>query len=247
MVLSEDYNLGNESRFYPPKICFGGRIVILKDKKLRLVFYDVIRRNFIAQTKFDDVGTYAVIGDNLFFSRARGKKHMFMSLPFSPEARKRDYYFYTQMNSILPNPFTSEADLIPRGAGILSDLTIYPSCKSQLHYAAEHMEEGRISKSMEKGFQFCNDTSNDNIFTLAILRENVKIILEVMKSMGSFSQEKIAEATKLIPFLDVIQQNNIYIESFVKFAMVLARSDRGIIPPVLFKQAEDKIFYTQSS
>ena len=129
---------------------------------------------------------------------------------------------------------------------MLSDLTIYPSCKSQFHYAVEHMEEGRISKSVEKGFRFCNDDSNHNIFTLAILRKNVRIILEVMKSLGSFSQEKIAEATKSIPILDVIEQNNIYIESFVKFAMVFARSDRGIIPPAIFKQKEDKVFYTQS-
>ena len=148
------------------------------------------------------------------------------------------------MNSILPNPFTSEEDLIPSGPGMLSDLTIYPSCKSQFHYAVEHMEEGRISKSLEKGFTFCNDAYNENIFTLAILRLHVRIILEVMKCLGSFTQEKIIEATKSISLLDVIKQNNIYIESFIKFAMVFARSDRGITPPSIFKQAESEVTYT---
>ena len=127
---------------------------------------------------------------------------------------------------------------------MLYDLTIYPSCKSQFHYAAEHMEEGRMSKSIEKGFLFCNDAFKNNIFTLAILRKNVRIIQEVMKSLSSFSQEKIAEATKLISFLDLIKQNNVYIEAFIKFAMILAKSDRGIIPPSIFKQAEDEVIYT---
>ena len=67
------------------------------------------------------------------------------------------------------------------------------------------MEEGRISKSVDNGLQFCNDASNANIFTLAILRKNARIILEVMKSLGSFSQEKIAEATKSISLLDVMK------------------------------------------
>ena len=108
------------------------------------------------------------------------------------------------------------------------------------------MEEGTISKNIENGFRFCNDAFNENIFTLAILRNNVRIIREVMKIVSFLSQEKIAEATKSLYFLDVIKQNYVYTETFVKFAMVFARSDRGIIPPTMFKQAENKIIYTTS-
>ena len=87
------------------------------------------------------------------------------------------------------------------------------------------MEEGRISKSIDKGFRFVNDASENNIFTLAILRLHVRIILEVMKCLSTFSSEMIAEATKSIPFLEVIKQNNVHIVNILKFAMVLARSD----------------------
>ena len=69
MVLSEDFSLNHDSFRYPPKVCFADRIVILRDTSLRLLFYDVKRQKLIAISTIDDIGTYAVIGENLVFSR----------------------------------------------------------------------------------------------------------------------------------------------------------------------------------
>ena len=69
MVLSEDISLAHDSFRYTPKVCFADRIVILRDASLRLLFYDVKRQKFIAQSTIDDIGAYTVIGENLIYSR----------------------------------------------------------------------------------------------------------------------------------------------------------------------------------
>ena len=61
------------------------------------------------------------------------------------------------------------------------------------------------------------------------------------------STEKLAAANEIIPLRDVIKLKNAYIEPFIKNALVLAISDKGQAPPVVFKQAEDKVFYALSS
>jgi hypothetical protein len=45
----------------------------------------------------------------------------------------------------------------------------------------------------------------------------------------------------------VIRQNNGYVELLLKFAFVPAISDRGQPPPLVFRQAEDEVFYATST
>ena len=50
-----------------------------------------------------------------------------------------------------------------------------------------------------------------------------------------------------MPLLELIRKNNVYLEALIRDAMVLAISDRGSSPPVVFRQADDKISYAISS
>ena len=99
------------------------------------------------------------------------------------------------------------------------------------------MDEGKIAKSFEKVMTFLNDTNRRNIFTLAIERKNIKIILEVMKSLTLLPKDQIATACETIPLIEVMKQRNFYVVTLLKKAMVLAISDRGQPPPLVFKQA----------
>ena len=85
-----------------------------------------------------------------------------------------------------------------------------------------------------------------NMFTLAIKRKNAKIILELMKCLSHMAQVLLDSYTGIIPLKDLIAQNNAYIELLIKNAMVPAISDRGNSPPVVFRQAENKISYALS-
>ena len=99
---------------------------------------------------------------------------------------------------------------------------------------------------MPEDFRFFNDSNNNNMFNLSILKKNVKIILEVMKSLSLMSINKLAAASEIISLIDIIRQNNAYVELLIRNAMVLAISDRGLSPPAIFKQSESKIFYALS-
>lgn len=85
---------------------------------------------------------------------------MKLDLPFSQKSRKGDFQFYTPKNSVLPNPFTSVNDLIPKSRlEALVEFAFYPSCWSTLHQAAAYMDDGKITKAFEEEFQFFNDVN----------------------------------------------------------------------------------------
>lgn len=83
----------------------------------------------------------------------------------------------------------------------------------------------KIVQNFTKEFLFYNDANNQNMFTLAIERNNKKIINEVMKNLSEMSPEKIVEVTKTISLLDVVNQPNDFIKPLLNHAMVQAISD----------------------
>jgi hypothetical protein len=69
-----------------------------------------------------------------------------IDLPFQQKARDGDFLFYTPIDSILPNPFTSVNDLIPKSRlEVLTEFAFYPSCWSSYHQAAAYLDDGKIS------------------------------------------------------------------------------------------------------
>ena len=67
-------------------------------------------------------------------------------MPFSEKARRGDFLFYTAIDSILPNPFTSHKELIPsKGYESLTDVAIYPQRFSKSHYVAAFMGKEKVS------------------------------------------------------------------------------------------------------
>ena len=170
-----------------------------------------------------------------------------ISLPFSPKARDGDFNFYSTIDSVFPNPFTSANDLVPSNRlEELTEFALYPSYWSYSHHVASLLEEGRISKFPVEVLKIFNDTNQHNMFTLAIKRKNAKIILELMKCLSHMAQVLLDSYSGIIPLKDLIAQNNAYIELLIKNAMVPAISDRGNSPPVVFRQAENKISYALS-
>ena len=63
------------------------------------------------------------------------------------------------------------------------------------------MEEGRLPQSFKEDMLFFNDIYKENIFTLAIKRNNVKITLGVMKNLSLLTKQKIIAATESIPLI----------------------------------------------
>ena len=49
-----------------------------------------------------------------------------------------------------------------------------------------------------------------------------------------------------ISLIDFIRQNNVHVEPFIREALVPALSDNGLAPPLMFRQADDKVFYVLS-
>ena len=108
-------------------------------------------------------------GDYLEFKR--------FALPFSEKVRNGDFIYYSSTDSVLPNPFTSVNDLIPKSRlETLTEFAVYPSCWSSLHHAAAFMDEETIAQALEKGMHFFNDEKHDNMFTLACKRDDPEII-----------------------------------------------------------------------
>ena len=129
-----------------------------------------------------------------------GKQYKKIALPLSQNSKNGDFLFYSAMDSILPNPFTSINDLLPTNRlESLQEFAIYPSYWSTLHHAAAVMVEGRISKDFKDDMQFFDDANGENMFTLAIKRKNINIILEVLKNLCQMSQDKLNAISKSIP------------------------------------------------
>ena len=106
-------------------------------------------------------------------------------MPFSAETRQGDFDSYTALDSIFPDPFTSVNEFIPKNRlETLKEFAAYPSRWSHFHHAVAFLDEARITQIFEQNIQFFNDAYHQNLFTLAIQRKNVKIILRVMKSLS---------------------------------------------------------------
>ena len=111
--LSVDFVSSNDSNFCQPKVCLNDRILILRDESHKIQFYDILRQKFVAECELEVNGTYHVVGDDLIIESDGGKTFKKITLPFYSEARNGDFRFYTPIDSILPNPFTSVIDLKP--------------------------------------------------------------------------------------------------------------------------------------
>ena len=74
--------------------------------------------------------------------------------------------------------------------------------------------------------QIFNDDNYDNLFTLAIRRNNPKIILEMMKNL-CLSQELLVDVYVMISLRDVIKKNNAHTEPLTKNSMVPVVSDNS--------------------
>ena len=83
------------------------------------------------------VYSYHVVGDELIIGRGHEnyRQNFFkLDLPFSQKSRKGDFKYYAPKNSVLPNPFTSVNDFIPKSRlEALLEFAFYPSCWSTLH------------------------------------------------------------------------------------------------------------------
>ena len=73
------------------------------------------------------------------------------------------------------------------------------------------------------------------MFTLAIGRNNVDIILEVLKNLCRMNQEKLNAISKTIPLYDLIKLNNAYVEPLLKNAMIKVISDKNQPLPMVFR------------
>ena len=128
-----------------------------------------------------------------------------LALPFSPKAKYGDFLFYSAFDSVFPSPFQSAYDLIPANRLInLIEFTIYPSCWSNLHHAAAFLEEGIFTQFPIEDMRVFNDRYGLNMFALAIMRDNVKIILEVMKGLSLMAQEYFDSICGILSLKDLI-------------------------------------------
>ena len=59
--------------------------------------------------------------------------------------------------------------------------------------------------------------------------------------------DMIIQISSKLPFMEMIKQNNAYVELLIKHSMVPAISDKGSPPPTVFRQADEKISYAISS
>ena len=158
-VISEDMEL-SEYNQCPPKVVFNDRIIILIDKDNKLIFYDIMRRKIVArcELKVKSFSGYQVVGDEIIISSNGDTGYKKICLPFLPEAKNGDFVFYTAIDTILPNPFTSFKDLAPNN--ILEPLNEYaclPSYWSSSHQAVALQDEKWISEVFEKQMPFFND------------------------------------------------------------------------------------------
>ena len=82
-----------------------------------MIFYDIERSKFIATCEIENVQSYCVVGEELIIGIGeewtKPKYFKKITLPFSQESRNADFWFYTPIDSIFPEPFTSIDDLIP--------------------------------------------------------------------------------------------------------------------------------------
>ena len=103
-----------------------------------------------------------------------------LSLPFCTTSKNGDFFYYKPIESHLPNPFTSVNQFIPKNRlESLKEFVSYPSYWSTLHHATALMDEQRVLQAF-KIMNFFNLANKENAFTLAIKRNDVKIILDVM-------------------------------------------------------------------
>ena len=86
-----------------------------------------------------------MIGDYLVIRTAFGYKKII--LPFLNESGDGDFFFFKPLdNSVLPNPFTSISDFLPKNKQEgLNEFAIYPGFFSSLMVAAVLPEVGRIT------------------------------------------------------------------------------------------------------
>ena len=101
------------------------------------------------------------------------------------------------------------------------------------------MVSGRISKDFKDDMYFFNDVNGDNMFTLAIKRKNINLILDVLKNLCQMSKDNLNAISKSIPLSELIKLNNTYIEPLLKYAMVKAISDKNQPLPTVFRQNEN--------
>ena len=74
-----------------------------------------------------EVQDYRVVGDYLIIRTDYGYKKLV--LPFIQESANGDFLFYKAINSVLPNPFYSISDFLPRNKlEPLADFASYPDC-----------------------------------------------------------------------------------------------------------------------
>ena len=154
-------------RLSRPKLAFDDRIIILRSSDFKLKFYDIQRRKFIAECNIGDIYNFSVAGEELIVqSNWRYKR---IDLPFSQNARQGDFHFYEAIDSVLPNPFTSINDLLPKKrSDVITEFAVYPIYWSSSHHTTMILEEGRLQQSFKENMLFFNSIYNENIFTLAI-------------------------------------------------------------------------------
>ena len=80
-----------------------------------------------------------------------------------------------------------------------------------------------------------NDDYLDNLFSLAIKRNNPRIVLEMMKNLSQMPQELLVNIYGEISLKDVIKKHNAHTEPLIKNAMIPVLSDRNVPPPVVFQ------------
>ena len=119
---------------------------------------------------------YFVVGEDLIiesFDQLSNKAYYKIALPFSLNAKKGDFLFFQAIDGVLPSPFTSINDFLPKnGLEDFTDFTVYPYFWSALHHAVAFLDEKKITEAFEKEFRFFNDANDYNLFSLAIERGN---------------------------------------------------------------------------
>ena len=170
-------------RLSRPKVAFDDKIIILRSSDFKLKFYDIQRRKFIAECNIDHIYNFSVVGQELIVQSNWSYKKI--DLPFSQKARQGDFHFYDAIDSVFPNPFTSINDFLPKKrSDVIAEFAVYPIYWSGSHHTTMILEEGRLQQIFKENMLFFNDIYNENIFTLAILRNNIKITLGVMQHLS---------------------------------------------------------------
>ena len=70
VVQTKECELSINSLYHAPKVVFDDRIVILRSKDGKLIFYDIQRKKFIAKCEIEDIYRYYVYGDELIIKAA---------------------------------------------------------------------------------------------------------------------------------------------------------------------------------